>query len=208
MSEEAVSIKLDIGCGSNKKPGFTGVDKYAMPGVDLVLNVVAQAHAPYNEDNGDIRCFYRPWPWADSSVDEIHCSHFVEHLTQIERCWFVNELHRIMKPGAKATIITPHWASNRAYGDPTHQWPAVSEMWFYYLSREWRLGNPEKGLGANAPHTDATYWPPGFNCDFEAVWGYNFHPALLTKHDTVKQEMMQWYKEAIFDTIATLTARK
>jgi SAM-dependent methyltransferase len=175
--------KLDIGCGPNKREGFEGVDRIAFPGVDHVVNV------------GTNRL-----PFEDSSVEEVHSSHFVEHLTAQERCQFVNELYRVMKPGAKATIITPHWASNRAYGDPTHQWPAVSEMWFYYLSKEWRK--------ANAPHTDKEHWPHGFDCDFEATWGYSMHPALAVRNDQYKQDAMTWWKDAIQDTLATLTARK
>ena len=100
--------KLDIGCGKNKKEGFLGVDQYAMEGVDVVMDVRGV------------------WPWEDNSIDEVHSSHFVEHLTATERVHFYNELHRVLKNGAKAMIITPHWASNRAYGDPTHQWPPVS----------------------------------------------------------------------------------
>ena len=109
-------LKLDIGCGKGKKAGFHGVDSIAFDGVDTVFDVRTS-----------------PWPWADNSVEEVHCSHFLEHLTATERVQFMNEMWRVMKEGAKATLITPHWGSNRAYGDPTHQWPPVSEMWFYYL---------------------------------------------------------------------------
>ena len=97
-------MKLDIGCGKNKKEGFTGVDQYAMDGVDVVLNVAKDR-----------------WPWEDGSVEEAHCSHFLEHLDATERIHFYNELYRVLKVGGRATIITPHWASNRAYGDPTHK---------------------------------------------------------------------------------------
>ena len=55
-------VKLDIGCGKNKRDGFTGVDQYAMEGVDVVC---------------DVR---KPWPWEPGTVDEVNCSHFVEQL--------------------------------------------------------------------------------------------------------------------------------
>lgn len=183
-------LKLDLGCGTNKRQDggpWTGVDAIAFPGVDYVT---------------DLR---QRWPWADSSVTEAHTSHFVEHLTAWERVHFVNELHRVLVPGGKCQVIVPHWASCRAYGDPSHQWPPVSEFWFYYLSREWRLGNAAKGLGANAPHTDAAHRPDGFSCDFRAEWGYTMNAALQIKHAEVQQYAMQWYKEAIQDIVATLT---
>ena len=173
-------LKLDFGCGPNKREGFKGVDSIAFVGVDYVV---------------DLRS--APWPFADNSVDEANASHFVEHLTAPERCGFVNELFRILKPGAKFQMVVPHWASNRAYGDPTHQWPPVSEMWFYYLSKAWRL--------ANAPHTDVSVNPTGFNCNFEAVWGYNMRQDLNVRNQEYQQFALANYKEAAQDMIATLT---
>lgn len=213
-----MTIRLDIGCGKNKRqvlPGesdqtpWVGVDSIDFPGVDVVLNVcqrTAPRHSPTPYADGGWE--YQSWPWETSSVDEISCSHFLEHLDQPERCFFFNELWRVMKPGAKGLIITPHWASNRAYGDPTHKWPALSEMAWYYLSRDWRLGNEEKKIPANAPHTDKLYLPWGYDCDFEVTWGYSFHPALTVKHDDVKREAMSWWKEACQDMMATLTCLK
>jgi hypothetical protein len=141
----------------------------------------------------------KPWPWADESISEARTSHFVEHLTAIERVHFCNELYRILKPGATCQIIVPHWASCRAYGDPTHQWPPVSEFWFYYLSKEWRA--------SNAPHTDEKYNPQGFTCDFMATWGYGMTPELSTRNPEYQQFAIQNYKEAATDIMATLTKR-
>ena len=172
-------IRLDIGCGKNKKEGFTGIDQYKMDGVDVVMDVRTR------------------WPYEDNSVDEVHCSHFVEHLTGAERVHFFNELFRVMKPGAKATIIVPHWASNRAYGDFTHQWPPVSEMMFYYLSAKWRE--------TDAPHTDAKWNPKGYTCDFACVWGYGMRADLVTRSADYQQFAMQNYKEACQDTHCTMT---
>ena len=112
--------KLDLGCGVNKKPGFIGVDCLKLDGVDEIVDLK------------------KPWPWKDNSVAEAHCSHFVEHLTGRERIFFCNELYRVLVPGGTAQLITPHWSSARAYGDMTHQWPPVSEFWFYYLDKPWR----------------------------------------------------------------------
>jgi SAM-dependent methyltransferase len=175
-------MRIDIGCGPNKKEGFIGVDVAKFPGVDEVCQVGVN-----------------PLPFADGSVEEVHASHFMEHLRAHERMFFANDLYRVMKPGAKATIIVPHWNSNRAYGDMTHQWPPVSEMFFYYLKREWRE--------ANAPHTDKKFNPEGMDCDFDATWGYSVHGALLSRNIEFQQFAMTWYKEAVQDIHATLTRR-
>lgn len=187
--EAPALLKIDFGCGSNKKEGFTGCDSIAFDGVDFVMDIA-----------------HDPWPWPDSSVDEAHASHFVEHLTGLERVHFVNELYRVLKPGATAQIITPHWASTRAYGDFTHQWPPVSEMWFYYLKREWRLG--KDGAGANAPHTDITFNPKGYSCDFDAGWGYSMSNDLAVKSQEVQMFAFSNYVNAAQDMICTLTCRK
>lgn len=207
---------MDFGCGPNKKqviPGepdqtpWIGVDKYAFDGkVDVVLDVCATTIFDEGAVNSDgssaYHVGYKPWPWADSSVDEAYSSHFVEHLTQIERCHFFNELHRILKPDAKALIIVPHWSSGRAYGDPTHQWPAWSDMAAYYLKREWRE--------SQAPHTDAKNWPPGYSCDFEATWGYSFRndAEFMCRADAYKQYAMANYRDVIQDCVMTVIAKK
>jgi len=173
-------IKIDLGCGPNKREGFIGCDKIKFPNVDKVFDI------------GKVK-----WPFKNETVDEAFASHFIEHLTAIERIHFANELFRVLKPKAQCTIIVPHWSSNRAYGDPTHQWPPVSEMWLFYLKREWRM--------TNAPHTDKAHIPNGFDCDFEATWGYNLHPVLSTRNREFQEFATTFYKEACQDMQATLT---
>jgi hypothetical protein len=180
----ASDVRLDIGCGPNPREGFDGVDQYSFEGkVKHVLDI----------RDGLGR-------WKDSSVSEIWCSHFLEHLTAMERCAFLNECYRVLKPDASMTVITPHWASNRAYGDPTHAWPPVSEMFFYYISREWRE--------REAPHTDAKHLKGGYACDFAATWGYTLNPSILAFNQDRQQYALQNYKEAAMDIQATLTAKK
>lgn len=177
---DALPLKLDIGCGKSKKPGFLGVDAIAFVGVDLVH---------------DMR---QPWPWADNSVDEVHCSHFVEHLTNVERIHFWNELGRVMKPAGKtpdkifARIICPHWSNSCAYGDPTHQWPPMSDWAVYYLNKNWR--------DANAPHVPIT-------CDFDFVVGGSWDPWLEVRNQETKMFAMNRYINSYRDLIITLTKK-
>ena len=177
-----IPIRLDLGCGPNKKPTFTGVDAIQFPGVDIVSDLKGR------------------WPWGDSTVEEAHSSHCMEHFTAMERVHFLNELYRVLKSGSKATIITPHWSSCRAYGDPTHQWPPVSEFLWYYLKRDWRM--------ANAPHTDEKHLVNGFNCNFEVTWGYALDGPTSARNQEYQQMAMNYYKDCIQDMIATLTAVK
>lgn len=166
-------LRFDIGCGKNKKEGFTGVDVRKFEGVDVVL------------DAGK-----KKWPWKANSVDEVHCSHMIEHLTPPERIHFVNELFRVLKPEGFCTLIAPYWAASRAYGDLTHQWPPISDFWFYYLDKDWRA--------VNAPHND------GYTCDFACTWGYSLHPSIQSRNQEYQMSAVQNYKEAAQDIIATL----
>lgn len=168
---------LDLGSGRNKAgPEWTGVDRLAELGPDVVC------------DLGSGR-----WPWRDNSVDEARASHFVEHLTPAERIHFANELWRVLKPGAKATIVTPHWASARAYGDLTHQWPPVTSWWYFYLNKEWRT--------REAPHNTA------YRCDFDNGWGHVVPQHWLPRHDEFRAFAMQNFVEGAGDLIATVTKR-
>lgn len=177
--KEAQPVRLDLGAGPNTKAGFTGVDSISFPGISVVT---------------DLR---EKWPFEDSSVDEAHSSHCLEHFTAMERVHFFNELYRVLKPGAKCLIITPHWSSCRAYGDPTHKWPPVSEFAWFYLSKQWRAGN--------APHTDEANLAGGFNCNFEVQWGYALSPEVQNRNQEYQQFAMANYKDVCHDMIATLT---
>ncbi len=177
MNEEIAPIKLNIGSGPNPMEGFISIDTIK-----------------FNDDIVICNCGTEVWPYEDASGDEVHCSHMIEHLTAAERIHFINELQRVLKPKAKATVIAPHWASCRAYGDLTHQWPPVSEFWFYYLSKEWRA--------VNAPHS--TY---NDDVDFECTWGYSLNPILNTRNVEYQQYATANFKEAIQDLHATLVKK-
>jgi len=56
-------LKLDVGCGQNKKKGFLGIDILGSQGIDFVLDIT-------NEK----------LPLQDNSVDEVFSNHFFEHI--------------------------------------------------------------------------------------------------------------------------------
>lgn len=177
VAAPASPLKLDLGCGTRKQPGFLGVDVRAFPGVDTVCDLSAVI-----------------WPWPDASVEEVFCSHALEHVPRERRPHFFNELYRVLKPGGKGTFITPHWASCRAYGDVTHEWPPISEFFWAYLDKQWRKDN--------APHNDM------YTCDFTAGYGYTLAGWLQGRNQEFVQEALTKYKEAAQDMSATVVARK
>jgi hypothetical protein len=61
VAPPAVTRKLDLACGQTPCEGFEGVDVF--PGAQHVV---------------DLQKF--PWPFADNSIAELHCSHYIEHI--------------------------------------------------------------------------------------------------------------------------------
>jgi SAM-dependent methyltransferase len=183
--KEVEPLRIDLGCGPNKREGFKGVDMFPMDNVDVVCNLAKDK-----------------WPFKDNSVDEAHASHFLEHLTNLgdkwERIHFFNELYRVLKPGAQASLIFPHWCSNRYYGDPTHKEP-FSEMGFCYLDKDWRL--------AQAPHTDSKWLKNGYSCNFNWSYGYSLRQDLVARNQEFQMNALNTQKEAAQDIIATITKK-
>jgi len=123
--------KLDLGCGRNLQPGFTGVDIVGKPetDADIVHNLF----------------FDFPWPFKDNSIKEVFSSHVIEHLPHGDGYHdpffqFFDELYRILKPGGIARFVVPYFTSVRAIQDPTHM-RSIGEPTFFYLSKAWRKMN-------------------------------------------------------------------
>src|SRR6202040_2711393 len=64
------AVRIDVGCGTSKKPGCIGIDLLPAPGVDHVLDILKE----------DL-------PFQNRSVDYIFSSHFVEHISPPNRVW-------------------------------------------------------------------------------------------------------------------------
>lgn len=127
-----VELRLDLACGQTPREGFDGVDLLA----------------PDAKHRVDLMRF--PWPWADGSVRELHCSHFVEHLPMREvkhagrrkdqLFAFFDECYRILEPGGDMTVVVPALKSVRAFMDPTHR-RFIPQETFLYLNAAWRALN-------------------------------------------------------------------
>ena len=181
VPKPAEPIKLDLGCGKFKQAGYIGVDRRPGEGVDVVADLT------------------KPWMWATSSVDELRCSHMIEHLTPKERVHFVNEAYRVLKPKGTFMIVTPHWASPRAYGDLTHVWPPVSEFWFAYLNASWRKDQVPYAEDGELAYT----------CDFESnPPGYTVRPDIQLRNHEYQVFALANYKDAAQDMMVILVAKK
>jgi predicted SAM-dependent methyltransferase len=189
-------VRLDLACGQTPKDGFKGVDLYA-PGAEKV----------------DVLKF--PWPWKANSVDELHSSHFLEHIPARNfedrdraflgpalaetfsgkdlLCCFMDEAWRVLKHNGIFTVIVPNARCNRAFQDPTHRRFFVDET-FLYFNKGWReaqkLGHY---LGI---------------CDF-AVQTYPVVPVeMTTLHPLAQQRRFNESWNVILDWSVRLVANK
>lgn len=108
---------LDVACGVKKVPGAIGIDIAKLPTVDVVH---------------DLRVL--PWPFESDYFDKIHCYHYLEHCDDVIKT--MEELHRILKPGATLIIRVPHFSSNMAWMDPTHKRTFTVHSFDYYGEHE------------------------------------------------------------------------
>lgn len=168
--------KIDLACGDNKREGFFGIDKYKTDSTDAEM---------------DLLVF--PWDIESESVDEIHCANFFEHIPANLRKPFMEEVHRVMKKGAKAQFIVP--MGDRMYQDPTHQWPPVVPGSFLYWNQEWLKAN-------KLMHGDYVT-----TADFDYTYGYALHPNVASRNADYQQYAVQFYSNAATDLYVSLTKR-
>ncbi len=192
-NKQPKSIKLSIACGDNKPEGFLGVDIAETKSSDFVVNLL---EFPWKE-------------FADNSVDEIECSHFVEHIPHGDGFHdpffqFFDEIHRILKPAefdpenpniptkGFASIICPYYSSMRSWQDPTHQ-RAISEASFLYLNKQWRIDNK------------LDHYP--VDCDFDFSYGYALSPDWQNRSDDARGFAIAHYHNVVNDIQVQLVKR-
>jgi len=132
--EKSGGVRLDLGCGRNKQPGFLGIDARPLPGVDIVWDLEEY-----------------PWPLPDGCALAAMASHLVEHIDPARGGFirFMDEVWRVLQDGGEFAISTPHGYSQGYLQDPTHCNPCNENTWFYFVAdhplyqfyrpRPWRL---------------------------------------------------------------------
>lgn len=200
-------LKLSIAGGQNIPEGFVGMDIADLPGVKYKGDILKFP------DPSDKLQGREPSVWEqieDNSVDEIECSHFIEHIPHGDGFHdpffqFFDQVYRVLKPAkfspdnpnipisGFARFVAPYYSSMRAWQDPTHQ-RAISDMTFYYLSKEWREAN-------KLDHYDV-------HCDFKFVGSYNVNGRLQNRNIEYQQTAYSTQINAIDDIVALLWANK
>lgn len=174
-------LRLDLGAGDRPRDGFQGVDLMAK-GAQWQIDLLKF-----------------PWPWADGTVEELHSSHYLEHIPMEYGkggrdllVLFMDEAWRVLRDKGQFTVIVPNARSNRAFQDPTHRRFFVSES-FLYFNKEWREMN---GL--------AHYLG---KCDFDADVRITSTDELLRLPERERQVKFNESWNTILDWYVILTKR-
>jgi SAM-dependent methyltransferase len=93
---------LDVGCGINKRAGTIGVDRNPASRADVLCDL---DHFPY--------------PFSPCSFDRIYAIHVIEHLWDVIGA--MEEFHRLLRPGGRLRVETPHYTDFSSFCDPTHR---------------------------------------------------------------------------------------
>lgn len=80
-------MKLDIGCGKEKRPGYVGVD--------------------FGGDSDIQADLTKPLPFEDGVAEALYASHSLEHFTDSEAMDLLAEMYRIAKPECVLEICVP-----------------------------------------------------------------------------------------------------
>ena len=92
-------MRLNLGANDRRVEGFISVD--IAPPADQIVDLS------------------KPWPWPDSSVDEVLAYSVFEHLP--DKLSTMRELHRVLKPGGIARLQLPHATEgDGGHCDPSH----------------------------------------------------------------------------------------
>jgi SAM-dependent methyltransferase len=163
---EEKPLKYNLACGEHKIQDFVGVDAVKTEAADVVYDLEKY-----------------PWKFAkDNSADEIWCSHYVEHTSDLMK--FMDECYRILKPGGRITVVAPYYSSMRAMQDPTHK-RFISEMTWYYFNKDWRVANKLEHYGIKS--------------DFDFSWGYSWSPLWVSKSDEARNYALIHYNNVVSD---------
>lgn len=96
-------LTLDVGAGTAvNHPGAVRLDRARE----------AKPHVVANVDRGGL-------PFRCDAFETVGAYDVVEHVEDLVA--FVEEAHRVLKPGGRLLVTTPHFSCANAYTDPTHR---------------------------------------------------------------------------------------
>jgi len=113
-------IKINLGCGYRKIEGLVNIDNRSEVNPDLVCDVLTGL------------------PFDDDSVDYVLANDFLEHIPNGQTVQVIEEIFRVLKPGATFESMTPSTDGRGAFMDPTHVSFWNCNSWLYFTQDDYR----------------------------------------------------------------------
>lgn len=123
------TVKLYLGAGNHRLPGFIHVDRLA--NADVVCDITQGLPM-----------------FATESVDHVYTQDFMEHLPQTAAVPVINEIWRVLKVGGCMEHVIPNAGSQNAFGSPTHlsHWSLRVFEHFDKESYRWKVDRHYEGF--------------------------------------------------------------
>ena len=201
--------KLDLACGNNKRDGYAGIDIVKTDSTDYVW---------------DLQQY--PWPIESESVEEINCSHYIEHIKHDNN---MLELKSILASCSSFEEFKSKLV-DEDYNKP-------QDGLIKFFNELYRVLKPGGKVHIVAPYYssiravgdpthvrligDSTFWYVnkkwrednhlehyGLMCDFEAKLSYYISNDMTLKSEEFRQNAFVHYLNAIEDIMVDLTKTK
>lgn len=152
-------LKLNLGSSDDLRNGYLNVDVCDPPAGATAENFLMWDLSGQRFERVGFQP-PEPWPWPDSSVDEIVAKDVFEHIEnlwwrgQAGITWCLNEAHRVLKPGGWLNLTVP-CLDNEGKGlgpwcDPSHVSVWCKDLRYYYDER-WNNPDGERGRLGPSP---------------------------------------------------------
>jgi len=139
-------MKLDIGCGGNKKPGFSGVDINPGEQVDFVMDV-------------------QKLEFEDNSIDEILSRRCIQHVEDDKKA--LSEIYRVLKPGGIFTLEIASWYGWLYYR--LHLSSSYGNYEIFHLYRHSKIKKKLEEAGFTIQSLRHIHGPRGIGYDIQVI---------------------------------------
>jgi SAM-dependent methyltransferase len=173
ISGEAGGMKLNLGCGFDKREGFVNADGFEACNPDVLMDIETA-----------------PWPFEDNQFDYVLMKHVLEHVgATLEKFKQVmQELYRVTCAGGIVEIHVPHFRHDMFWSDPTHV-RAFTTTTFEMMSR----AKNDAWIASRSNYTMLSYL---LDVDFELVEGTQAYDGYWLQKEAAGEITREQLREA------------